>query len=373
MNYKLISNFDDFLSLKKPWNELVSTTEVDHAFMKHEWFECWIKNLGQDGKLTIQTAWQDNILVGIAPLHIVRKKRKGIPLRLLSFLHSSITPRCNFILHDSVDRRSFFDSLFKIKGWDIMELRSLEIGKKITEDFIEYLKSTRQYVLEDGIQSPYEILNMDWKTFQDTRFKDYRRNLNNCANRVKKAESFEVVKLQKSAEFQRHFDDLISISSRSWKVKEGTDLVSDSKMASFYRDFSFIGSTQNLCMASLLFINEKPVAFDYYLRFGTSLVATRWEYDEEYSYYNPGYFLHAHIIKELIESDEKWEFDLSGDLTEFKSRLAKQIRKHLMITTGRNNLYGRLLMSFKKALMKTNKMEHSITVHDFNDNDHSQG
>ena len=66
MKTKIIDNFDDFLKLYDAWNELVDGNEVDHAFMKHEWFERWLIDLDYRQGISIITFWQDRLLVGIA-------------------------------------------------------------------------------------------------------------------------------------------------------------------------------------------------------------------------------------------------------------------------------------------------------------------
>jgi len=119
LSYRQITNFDEFLSIKDQWNDLVKSTNIDHAYMRHEWFECWIKYLRPKGHFAIHTAWNIDKLVAIAPLQIVRESRKKMPLRFLFFMSSGITPRNNFIIDSSINPNPFFDYIFSTPGWDI--------------------------------------------------------------------------------------------------------------------------------------------------------------------------------------------------------------------------------------------------------------
>jgi len=351
--FKEISNFQDFQRLKMDWNSLVKTTDVDHAFMKHEWFESWIKHLKPKSKMVIHTAWENNTLVAIAPLHIIKQKRKGVALRVLSFMRSSITPRSNFIVDDKIDSHLFFDTIFASKGWDVSELRAVEVGIPITNKFLLYLKQNNKYVIEDSLQSPYEILNTDWETYLKSKSKNFKKNYRNYINRLKSAESYKIIKIDDYNELETYFDSLINVSGRSWKAKGKTDLKSMSNMAEFYKDFSKLGSKDKLFTVIILIIDDKVVAFSYYLKNQNRLVGIRWEYDEDYSYYMPGLVLNNEITKILIDTNEKWEYDLSGMATEHKVKLTNEIRKHIDITVGRPGLYGNFIMYLKKKLMRS--------------------
>jgi len=361
--YHLVTDRAEFAALRTHWNQLVSKCEVDHAFMRHEWFECWIGAFHTTGSLAVQTTWSDGQLVAAAPMRIALQKRRGVRLRVLQFLQSSITPRCNLIVDPRTDHSEFFDSLFAIPGWDIMELRSIEMEQPISQALIEYLRRKRDYTIETGVESPYEVLGGTWEAFCNSRPKRCRKSFRNSANRLRKAGTHEIVVLETPDDFQRHFQDLLGISARSWKTEGGTDLPSTPKQADFYRNFSNIGAAEGLCIAYLLYLNGNPIAFDYYLRHERRLAGIRWEYDAKYKYYMPGTVLHARVIKDLLNKGESWEYDLCGMPTEYKSGFVRSLRRHVDITVGRPGVRGKFLILSKKALIAMHKF--GVTGHGF--------
>ncbi|MEW6411015.1 MAG: GNAT family N-acetyltransferase [Candidatus Zixiibacteriota bacterium] len=362
MRFKLLTTFEEFLLLKEQWNRLVEATDVDHAFMKHEWFECWIKNLMPEGKLVVHTAWENDRLVAVAPLQIVWQSRKKIPLRILSFLRSSITPRSNFIIDNSIDSNAFFDSLFAIGGWDIAEFKAMEAGIPATAKFMDYVEKNLNFVTEDGLQSPFEVNETDWETYLKSKSKNYRKNYRNYLNRLQNEGEYKILKVENSSDFERWFESLVEVSGRSWKFAEKTDLKSMPQVADFYRDFSILTAESGLFVAYLLVIKEKLAAFSYYLRHRNRLVGIRWEYDEEYAYFMPGIVLHNYCLKDSIDSGQKWEYDLSGMVTEHKGRLAEQIRKHIDVTVGRPGLLGKLIMFFKRLPLSARTVKHDTAA-----------
>ena len=355
IQYHLITSKENFIALRASWNALVGKCEVDHAFMRHEWFECWINAFHKSGSLAVQTAWNNGELIAAAPLRIVLQKRRGVQLRILQFLQSSITPRCNLIVHPEANDDDFFDSLFIIPGWDIMELRSVELEQPISKRLIEYFHRNRDYVIEPGLQSPYEALEGTWESFCGSRTMGYRKSFRNSANRLNKAGNHEILVLKTPDDFDRHFDDLLSVSARSWKAEGGTDIPS-SPQAEFYRSFSRIGSREGLCVAYLLYLNGVPIAFDYYLRHNNRLAGIRWEYDAKYKYYMPGTTLHVQVIKDLLGKGEPWEYDLCGMPTEFKSGLVRSLRSHVDVTVGNPGVRGKFLIVLKKILAGLHKL-----------------
>lgn len=352
--FRQISRFEDFQDLREEWNRLVKTTDVDHAFMRHEWFECWIKHLKPKSKIVIHTARENNRLVAIAPLQIIKQVRKRIPLRLLTFLRSSITPRSNFIIDDSIDSNLFFDSIFASDGWDVAEFRTVEVGIPITNKLLNYLKHNKKYVIEDSLQSPYEIINTDWETYLKTRSDNYRADYRKCFNRLKKNGNGKILCINTYNEFEKYFDSLIRVSSRSWKVKGGTDLKSMPQFANFYKNFTYVGCNDKLFILYLLVVDNKVTAFNYYLMHNNRVVGIRSDYDNDFKYLMPGTLLHFKCLKDIIDTKEKWEYDLAGRASAYKLKLAKDIRKHIDITVGKPGFYGNFIMCLKKKLMRSN-------------------
>lgn len=353
MRFRHITDKKEFLSLKNAWNDLVRSTKIDHAFMRHEWFESLIKHLIPVDQLAIHTAWNNDRLIAIAPLQITNQVRKKLPLRILSFVASSVTPRCNFIIDESIDPNPFFDSVFSIENWDVAELKSVEADQPVTKKFIEYLKQGKQYVVEQGIHSPYGIIETDWETYLQNRSRKFRNTFRRSLNRLKRAESYEIISIEDFETFEKHFDDMVAVSANSWKFEVGTDLKSMPEMAAFFKEFCRLTSIDNLFLSNVLRVNGKPIAFDFYLKFKRRLLVLRWDYDKNQKYYMPGKVLQNNTIKDRLDSGESLEFDCSGLASDHKMEIVDRLRRHLDITIGNSRPFGRLVMFMKRHLMRS--------------------
>jgi CelD/BcsL family acetyltransferase involved in cellulose biosynthesis len=94
MRFVLSRRLADLPIGRTQWNALVDDTAGATVFQTYEWFECWWKAFGTRHSLFLITLWDDDALVGIAPLMLVR--RAG--LRQLEFAGSPNSDYQDFIL-----------------------------------------------------------------------------------------------------------------------------------------------------------------------------------------------------------------------------------------------------------------------------------
>jgi len=340
-----------FAGLREQWNELARRSAVDHAFMRHEWFSAWLEHLPWRGELRVLTAHRDGRLVGAAPLRLERTRRRGMTVRLLSFLQSGISPRCHFLVDRDEDPTAIFDGLWSIEGWDLAELKSLAEDEALTGSLVDHLVARGTCIVETGGVSPYQEMPADWTAFEKTRSKGFRKRFRNSNNRCRKADGFELLKIETAAAFDDAFADMLEISTNSWKAAGGTDLVTQAGMGEFFRSFARATAADGLWVVYLLRLGGRPAAFDFYVRHDGRLVGLRWEYDESFSYYMPGVVVHVAAIRDLLEDGGR-EYDLAGTDTDFKSGLVDAARNHVDITFARGGFKSRVLIALKDALVQ---------------------
>ena len=121
--------------------------------MRHEWLDCWIKHFGNSDELAVLTSWRDGQLVAAAPMHVVREIRGGVETRVLTFLSSSISPRCNFLVKDVGEATDLFDGMLGLDNWDFVETQNVEDGKAITAQWLAYLAAQSQPALIGSIRA----------------------------------------------------------------------------------------------------------------------------------------------------------------------------------------------------------------------------
>jgi len=350
---KIIDKIDDFIPLKEEWNKLVESSELNYAYMTHQWFERWILDFNRSNNLAIITVRDNSELVAAAPLRIEPDRFKGLPVKVLGFMYSTISPRCNFILKDPQYACPLFDFIInQTNGWDIILARGMENNLQTTTMFLDYLKEnySGKCITEPDRIAAYVDLDMDWETYYNSLSKSYRRNITQSEHRLEKEGTFIVEKYDDYAALEPIFDKIVEVSRRSWKADVGTDLASREDIRNFYKNFSRIGSDGKLWNLYALKLNDKYIAFEYYLQNQHSLIAIRTDFDRDYEWYNPGYTVKTAIIKDLINRDGLWQFDLGGGFAAYKSGWCNSSRHHINVWLGSEKIYGKLLMKGKRFL-----------------------
>ncbi|MEE9553432.1 MAG: GNAT family N-acetyltransferase [candidate division Zixibacteria bacterium] len=351
---RVIDNFDDFRKLEQAWNELVSHTDVDHVYMKHQWFSEWIKAYEVKNSLTIVTIWRDGQLVAAAPLYRKPLKFKKVKARGIGFLSSGVSPRCNFIALDNQAMGELITAVLGLSKWDILITDNMEKNTFFTEYFIDFLKSAKNnysYNMEPGFQSLYLPIEGSWDNYWKSLSRKWRTNFKRYSlERLETVRSFEVNHIRAESEGVEFFPEMFNISKKSWKASVENHLVPDSPLGRLYSNFTPIGLRQGWIYIPNLKINGSFAGYVYFLHHNGKYVGIRAEFDEDFKSCSPGNNLHLAIIKDLFKSGQTCEYDLGPDAL-YKRNFCDKIKKHVTVFVGNKNIKGRWIMFTKNYIM----------------------
>ena len=353
---RIIDIFDDFPKLEQPWNELVSFTDIDHVYMKHQWFGEWIKAYEVKNSLTIVTIWRDGQLVAVAPLYRKPLKFKKVRARGIGFLSSGISPRCNFIAIDNQIMDELITAVLKLPRWDILVTENMENDVAVTEHYIDFLKSdknTYSYYTEPGFHTLYLLIEGSWGDYWNSLSRKWRTNFKRYSlDRLEVVKSYEIKHIRTEAEGVEFCREMFNISRKSWRASVESHLVPDSPLGRLYSNFTPIGLRQGWIYIPNLKINGIHAGYIYFLHHNSKYVGIRAKFDEDFKSCSPGNNLHLAIIKELFNSDQVCEYDL-GPAAPYKQNFCSRIKKHMTITVGNKNIKGRGILFTKNYIMPT--------------------
>lgn len=347
---RVIRDRGEFAALAGAWNDLVDRATLRNCFHRHEWYRSWLETIGAAARPRIVLLSRDGRLAAAAPLQILAHRRRGLPVRVLGFLQSGITPRSGLLVEHDDLCPPLLEAVDRIGGWQLAEFKSLELEHPTTRRLVAALRRRGRVVAEAGMVSPYEELPDSWDAYYASRTNKMRQRFRSAVNRAHQHAAVEVLRLTTFAELAPHFDSLLQISAASWKGAEGTDMANVRQAADFYRDYSERTDGQGAWIVYLLLFDGKPAAFMYLLRDGSHWVALRSDYDEAFAYHMPGVYLHKEVIGDLAAEPPPRVYDLVGWATSFKSSLAGAGRPLCDLTFGARSPSGRLLMAGKTLL-----------------------
>jgi len=351
---RIIDNFDDFRKLEQPWNELVSHTDVDHVYMKHQWFSEWIKAYDADKSLATVTVWRDGQLVAAAPLYRKPLKFKKVKARGIGFLSSGVTPRCNFIALDNMTMGKLITAVLGLPKWDILVTDNMENDADVTEYYIDFLKSdknTYSHYMEPGFQSLYLIVEGSWDDYWKSLSRKWRANFKRYSlDRLEKVKSYEINHIKTEAEGAGFVPEMLKISRKSWKASVDSHLVPDSPLGRLYSSFTPIGLRRGWVYIPNLKINGSHAGYVYFLHHNSKYVGIRAEFDQDFKSCSPGNNLHLAVIKKLFDSGQTCEYDM-GPEAPYKMNFCNKIKKHVTILVGNRNIRGRWILFTKNYIM----------------------
>ena len=335
---EVVNSLEQFMCLNKTWNGLLEEYTSYVPFLCHEWFELWLRRFLKDAELFIIVLYQNNSVVGIAPL--IRKQEKWKRLykvRKIELIGNIVSPVRSFIIgdFDSRKREEHYSALMSFfrgyDDWDVLQLDALydpiisfsELKRLITQAGIrnDSYHCFNYYYLDDIPETGDQYLSSRSRKLRGN-IKRYRRKLEDKGNI-----SVEIVSDPEGT--SRCVDMHYHIREKSWK--------DDDKNSAFHRDLYEFASLQGWLRCFVLMFDKEPIASQ--IRFVQNrhayFISTM--YDVAYKKYSPGNLLLAETAKYLIDTDKVIDMNyLYGDEDYKKEWLDKKAERNGLVLFSRS-------------------------------------
>lgn len=303
-----------FLSSKDDWNALAEATPDSTVFLRHEWCDSAWQWLKQNSTLNVLAIYDSNRLAGVTPLVLRYKRRRGGTARVLTFLAVPDNQHCD-VLAAPADRGRVVEAVAawlaaNKSRWDILDLRYLNHNGD-TAAILRAGLDRRGIAHEATPQgdNPTVALAGTWEEYYRRRSRRLKKGNNLIANKLKRTGSRITITRLSAGDDTNPFtvktlEDLIDISSRSWKVQEGISLDFPGPNA-FIRRITEHAAANRWLSVWLLTIDDKPVASEYQLHYHGHIHALRSDFDEELDELSPGTYLNWKMLEQLFNTDAR--------------------------------------------------------------------
>lgn len=352
MKIDVIDNYRNFSVLKKEWNDLLKDTGEENIFLRHEWFDCWLKSYGAGHQLHIIMVSDHGKLIAIAPLMIVTEKYRFIRLRKIKFIENSDTLHCGFIIvAQSADAiKKIFDHLIENEAlWDLIDLQHLPQDCSYSELLKEYLSGCDLLCVSlPGLQSPYIVVDKDWETYWKSRTRKFRKN---CKRKIKKIAQDHDYSVSTYDTLKDVREDIHFISANSWKSKIGQAIPQSESRIHFFDTLGEIAAANHWLKVSILSINGARVAHEFHLEYKNRVHSMRSDYVEKYKHLSPGSVLDFFIVENIFKSGVT-EYDLGGSNDDYKLNWTSDIRAHTHYLIFNRGIKGALLFLLEAYIVR---------------------
>jgi CelD/BcsL family acetyltransferase involved in cellulose biosynthesis len=320
-----ISTIEDFLILRQDWTKLLQSSPVKSAFLTWEWLFTWWKYFGQNKQLRILAAYDQESLVGIAPLMLRQIPFWGLRIRFLSNLGVPDIDVGGFILQEG--RTEIQAALCReierfSDQWDVFELDEFPTSPVGLDCYLQYFsteKYRRRIMPRSHVFIPTTGL---WEQYLKELSPHLRRNIKRMLRNL--GEENKTVLFQRFNHGKATLKQLEAVFDVTGKSRFTDLYATESKKKFHYEliDPDLLGEAVDI---SLISIDDMVVGFEYGFNINNVYEAWRGTYDPAYKDYSIGIL----ALFKLIEDNfihKMVGVDLLRGFREYKKRWNGSVR-----------------------------------------------
>lgn len=334
------------------WTDLLGQSAQTSPFLTQEWFEaCSVALLDREPEVLVVE--EGGVPIGLIPLQRRSGSYRGLPVRYLSLVDCPDSPFADVIVAGPAEPvvRALVEHLLTRSDWDVLEMARLPAGSPTLKALESELSGRLCWRRAGKDLSPYLAIDGSWKTFYAATTQRFKKTARNTHNRLARLGSVVVEEHRALDPDDRLFEEVLDLTSRSWKADRGVAIATMPRMREFFAELSRRATHRGWLSLWLLRLDGEPIAMEYQLRSDGIVHALRADYDLRFAASSPGSILNFEIARALFERGDVHEYRMGPGLNEYKMRWASACHETVRLQAYRPGLYPRLLYFAETALV----------------------
>ncbi|HET9952728.1 MAG TPA: GNAT family N-acetyltransferase [Candidatus Eisenbacteria bacterium] len=336
--------------LRDEWDALLAESPDASLFLLHEWLDNWWAHFASGRRLAVLVARERGRLAAALPLIEERGAMFGRPIRLLRSMTNDHSFRFN-----ALARRDGGPALAALwtylrgrtRPWDVLRLEEIPHDRCTLEPFLAAARGDGAFVgASRQLDVPYLPIEGSWAEYHASLSKNMRANLRKKGRRLSEEGAVAFRSVRAREDVASVLQTGLVLESSGWKAQEGSAIVSDSNLTSFYSRWAEIAASRGWLRLSFLDVNGAPVAFDFSTLYGGCYYDLKMGYDPAWERFSVGQLLKARILEACFE-DGVAEYDFLGASMRAKDDWMPRKRGHDWWFVFRRSLTGRALHFLK--------------------------
>ncbi|MEW6096849.1 MAG: GNAT family N-acetyltransferase [bacterium] len=324
-----VKDIDKFLSLKDEWNRLLRESNSNNITLTWEWLYTWWKIYGNNRELCIITVYEDGVLVGLAPLLKIYRKRgyfKSFYFNSIEFLasgedegHQICSEYLDFIILKGREQEiltHILDYLTHqlVNEWDEIVLPDIK------EESINF-NILRSYSKENGLRftiqktEPCSIAKLPstWEDFLSSAPSSLRYKINRGRRELEKLNS-RYVEVKREDELNQAIKTLIELHQQRWEGKGKPGGFASPQRRAFHQQIIPICLRNGWLKLCFLEIDNTPIGSLYNFKYNNKIYFYQSGIiPHKNKHLRPGLLLHSFGIEEAIkEGLHEYDFLKTG-------------------------------------------------------------
>lgn len=316
------------------WDELLGDSSVTTPFLTWAWVGAWLDTIGADADLAVVVARDADHgdLAGIAPFHIVRTRRGGVPVRELRMIGSGRTAadHLDLIVRTSAGTdvaEALWRATNENRSWDLVDLDGV-----LSDGHLSRLVLQRTGDQPERIPAPYLPLTQDWEGVQARFGRSHRQNIGRYGRKLRSDADAPVSERMviDPADLDRSLDRLIEMHQAIRTSKGDPGVFGDPESTRFLRTVAHRMLQAGRLRMWSLDVGDRSIAIIWCMRAFDTVAFYTTGFDSEWSAYGPGRHIMARAIQGAA-AEGATEFDfLRGD-EDYKRSWGVEMRHDLRI------------------------------------------
>lgn len=328
----VVNGFAGFEAIEREWSELLSDCEANHPFNTHRWFATWWRNFGKNSRVSVLVARFRGRLVCCLPLLIAEKNVHPFKARHLSLWVNTHSFRSGILCHK--DHLACLDEvlnrLISDPAWDILDLGYFPAHHEVLRAWKRAMeKAGIRYLTKPGMKSPRLVIRATWKEYFTSLSKSRRESVSRKLRKAKKQGCRVEILRGRTGDLDTRLEQCWEISRKTWKHQIGSSIAADEARLAFYRDIAL--AEVDWIVLGLIYVNDKPVAFEYDLLYQGVLYNLKLGFDEATRELSPGYVLRVALLEWAFDNGIE-VFDFMGLEADYKNQFSTGVVDHENIT-----------------------------------------
>jgi CelD/BcsL family acetyltransferase involved in cellulose biosynthesis len=340
MKIREINRLENFLALEKEWNNFLETVDPNPLFSEWEWLSTWWKLFGNNKRLLVLLAEENNKIVGIAPLMFSVDDIYGFRIGKIEFIGTPDSGCHDFILGEKREEciRLFIKYLDNYyEKWTYIKLSDIQETSKSIKLLTGLSGNSRRIRVRMINDCPYISLPKSFDTFYSSLNYAFIKDIKRRQKRLQEKYSIEFKEYSNSEMVKSGMEILFNLHQKYWVSKGETGAFDNPKFRNFYSDVASLFSEKGMLFLCSLLADGAPVAIVCGFRYRSKLWCVSFGREISFDRYGVGNLLILHVLKKFIEEGFT-EFSFGRGDEAYKYRWNAQSRKNLEITLTKKGI-----------------------------------
>jgi CelD/BcsL family acetyltransferase involved in cellulose biosynthesis len=367
LHIRSIDNARDFVSLEPIWSRLTHETGQSSPFLSYDWFWCCWHGVWPQRRPEILVIEDGDTPVAIIPLMRWRARLYGLPVNNMSFLEGPHSPITDLVTTNQSDPviELFLDHLTSRSDWDIVRLQKLPITSPILQAFEHILPGRISWRREDHLAYPYVTIDGDWERFWGTMSKSFGNTYQHIPIALQRAGDLRLEEhalqqplalvpsnLQRAGDLRLEEHRLVDPQSALFQetlalmdLQTCGSHVSTTmpRQREFFRALTQRATKNGWLSLWTLKLDGHIIAFEYQLRFHSTVQVLATGEDPSYNALRPWAELNLAILRTLFQSGSSYEYCLGPAAQHDYLWQANGNQQTVRLKLYRPSLYSRVL------------------------------